>query len=112
MTNPMDLAHLLNNGHLRCGIFKGHISLGFQGHWPLNLRLTANAEATTCPNCRDNANLPPIEVPQDLEVLVENIKILSDGKPAMEALAEALVGSTTLREMAVYSRRVAQEMQT
>lgn len=110
-TNPMDDTHLLNNGHIRCGLFRGHITLGFIGLWHPDIKLTANPEATTCPRCREAAVLPPIEVSQRLEVLVENIKIINKNKPAMERMAEALEGSITLRDLLPYAQEVAQEMQ-
>lgn len=112
MSNPMEDTHLLNNGHIRCGIFRGHITQGFIGLWHPDIKLTANSESTTCPRCREAAVLPPIEVSQRLEVLVENIKIINKDKPAMERMADALSGTITLRDLLPYAKAVAEEMQS
>lgn len=110
----MSHTHLLRNGHLRCGLYPGHLTTGYF-LWPHDIRVTALEKNTTCPNCRMAVNLPPPEVSQVVEDAVEDYKEVMAAtpvseRPAREAIAEALERGTTIGELLALAIRAGKEM--
>jgi len=106
------MAHLITNGHIRCGDPKGHISFAMRVRlWPEDTRITSNLDNVTCENCLARVELPPPEVSRQLEETVEEIKDTTRSLSAMEELARALDHGVTFKDLRPLSRRVVDEMQ-